>query len=277
MKKIWGILFAVCVMPFASGYADTLSQPLIAQKPIDKMISEIGIDQKLNQQLPLSLEFRDEKGGTVRLGDYFGSKPVILSLVYFRCPMLCSLVLEGMVKSLRPLKLNPGKDFQMITVSIDPKDTPEKALEKKERLVKSYNRPGAEENWHFLTGDQASIDALTQAVGFRYVYDPQSKQYAHAGGIIVNTPEGKIARYFYGIEYSSRDIQFGLIEAAQGKIGSLVDQIILLCFHYDPMTGTYGFLVMNLLRGFAVLTAVGTVIGIGFMLRREHGSKAGAA
>lgn len=273
MIRKWGFFIMALVMPFAPGFADTLSQPLIAQKPVNEVVREIGIDQKLNDQLPLSLEFKDESGATVKLGDYFGSKPVILNLVYFRCPMLCGFVLDGVVKALRPLNLQPGKDFQVITVSIDADDTPEKALEKKEKIVKSYNREGANQNWHFLTGGQASIDALAKAVGFRYVYDAKSKQYAHAGGIIVNTPQGKIARYFYGIEYSSRDLRLGLVEASRGKIGTLVDQILLLCFHYDPMTGKYGLVVWNLLRAFSFVTVIVITFGISMMLR---GEKAGA-
>lgn len=251
----------------------------MAQTPVAELVREIGIDQKLDQPLPLSLEFRDEQGKTVRLADFFNGKPVILNLTYFRCPMLCSLVLEGLVKGLKPLRLNPGKEFQIVTVSIDPKDTPAQALEKKQKYAKSYARPGAEQAWHFLTGPQASIDALAKAVGFRYVYDPQSGQFAHAGGIIVTTPEGRLARYFYGIEYAPRDIRLALVEASKGKIGSWADQVLLLCFHYDPMTGKYGFFIMNFLRAASFLTAGAVALSIFIMLRRERAgrhSKAGA-
>jgi protein SCO1 len=276
MKRAVSVLTLMLLLSqFATAFAE--SMPMLAQKPVEETIREIGIDQKLNEQLPLTLEFKNESGETVRLGDYFGSKPVILNLVYYRCPMLCGFVLDGVVKALKPLKLIPGKDFQMVTVSIDANDTPEKAMEKKEKYVKSLGKPGAQDAWHFLTGDQSSIDALAKSIGFRYVYDSKSNQFAHAGGIVVNTPEGKIARYFYGIEYSSRDLRLGLVEAARGKIGSLADQILLLCFHYDPMTGRYGFFIMNLLRVLSFMMLLGVALGIGLMIRSDRNSKAGAA
>lgn len=268
------LLFLLCLLPLGPAFAETGGITL-AQRPVAEMIKEIGIDQKLGQQLPLTLEFKDEQGEPVQLGKYFGSKPVILNLVYFRCPMLCSLVLEGLTKALRPLRLNPGKDFQIVTVSIDPSDTPEKAAEKKQQHVKAYARPGADQAWHFLTGTQPSIDALAKAIGFRYVADPKSGQFAHAGGIMVATPEGKLSSYFYGIEYSSRDLRLALVEASKGQIGSWADQLLLLCFHYDPMTGKYGFVIMNVLRISAFLTAFGMALAVLWMLRQEKASKAG--
>ncbi len=275
MKKIHSI-FLVLMLAFAgSVFAESVQLPLAQQKPVADLVREIGIDQKLNQQLPLDTVFHDEQGNVVKLGDYFGSKPVILNLVYFRCPMLCSLVLEDLVKALRPLKMDVGREFQIVTISIDPKDTPEDALVKKEKYMTSYKRKGAENGWHFLTGEQKSIDAVTRAAGFRYMYDSKSGQYAHAGGIMIVTPEGKLARYFYGLEYAPRDLRFSLIEASQGKIGTLVDQLLLLCFHYDPMTGKYGLFVMNFLRVAGFLTALGVALSIGMMLRSERG-KAGA-
>ncbi len=259
----------VCSLP-----AFAKDEPLIASKPTAELVKEIGIDQHLNQQLPLELEFRDETGKSVQLKEYFKDRPVVLNLVYFRCPMLCGFVLDGIVKAMKPIRFTPGKDFQILTISIDPKDTPEMAMEKKLRQLKSYGRENAANGWHFLTGSQASVDALAEAVGFRYIYDEKSKQFAHAGGIMVATPAGRLSHYFYGIEYAPRDLQFALIEASKGKIGSLAEQIILLCFHYDPMTGKYGFVIMNLLRIMATLTLAAL---LGLITVMKFGEKAGVS
>ncbi|HEX6465702.1 MAG TPA: SCO family protein [Terriglobales bacterium] len=237
------------------------------QKPA--ILTKIGIDQRLNQQLPLDLTFRDEKGKTVRLGDSFGSKPVILSLVYYQCPMLCNQVLDGMTSALSVLKFDAGKEFNIVTVSIDPRETPEMAEKKKEVFIHRYQRPTASQGWSFLTGDQANIDRLAKAIGFHYVYDEKTKQYAHASGIVIATPDGHLAQYYYGIEYSPKDLRLGLIQASQNKIGTAVDQLILYCYHYDPTTGHYGAIAMRIMRLGGVLTLV--VLG-GFvitMLRRE--------
>lgn len=225
--------------------------------------TEVGIDQRLNEQLPLDLTFRDEAGQTVRLRDYFGDRPVILSLAYYDCPMLCPLVINGLIRTLRTLSFSAGNEFNVLTVSFNPKDTPAMAAIKRQTSLQIYSRPGAEKGWHFLTGDEGAIQKLTQAVGFRYQYDEKSKQYAHASGIVVLTPQGKVSRYFYGIEYAPRDVRLGLVEASAGKIGSPVDQVLLLCFHYDPATGKYGFLITTGLR----VVGVATVLALGaFML-----------
>src|SRR5579859_5161223 len=187
------------------------------EKP--KLLQDVGIDQKLNAQIPLQLTFRDETGKTVQLGDYFGQKPVILALVYYECPMLCTQVLNGLLTSLKGMPLDVGKQFNVVTVSFNPKETPGLALNKKRVYVGLYGRPGAADGWHFLTGDEASIHALTQAVGFHYAYDSVSDQFAHATGIMVLTPQGKISRYFFGIDYASRDLRLSLVEASAGKIG----------------------------------------------------------
>lgn len=250
-------------------FANTISAAPLADKPVADLVREIGIDQKLNEQIPLDLIFKNETGQEVKIGDYFGSRPVLINLVYFRCPMLCSFVLDGIVKALRPLKFTPGKEFEIITISIDPKDTPDQAAEKKKKNIKDYGRPGAEKGWHFLTGSQKSIEALAHAVGFRYVYDSKSGQYAHAGGIMIATPQGKLARYFYGIEYAPRDIRFAIMEASENKIGSLADQLLLFCFHYDPMTGKYGFVIVRLLIFAGITTALLLFGGIIVMLRQE--------
>jgi protein SCO1/2 len=223
------------------------------------MLRDVGVTQRLNEQVPLDLRFRDESGNEVRLGDYFGDKPVILTLVYYECPMLCTLVLNGLVSSLRALSFDVGEQFSIVTVSFDPKETPALAAEKKRTYLDEYRRPGAADGWHFLTGDAEAIAALTRAVGFEYRYDAERDEYAHAAAIEVLTPAGKIARYFYGVEYAPRDLRFALIEATEERIGSAVDELLLYCYHYDPSTGRYSAAVMNFVR----LGGALTVIGIG--------------
>ena len=222
----------------------------------------VGLDQ--------DLVFKDEFGRTAPLSSYFsGHKPVILALVYYDCPMLCTMILNGVESSLKGMSLNPGQDFEVLSVSFDPKDTPELAASKKGMYLKRYGRPGTANGWHFLTGDEANIKALTAAVGFRYKYDEASKQFAHASGIMVLTPEGRISRYFYGVEYAPRDLRLGLVEASQNKIGSPVDQILLFCYHYDPATGKYGAIVMNIVRAAgATFVLIGGCFLV-FALRRD--------
>lgn len=235
--------------------------------------ADIGLDQRLDSQLPLDLAFSDESGKQVHLRDYFGKKPVILSLAYYDCPMLCTLVINGLIRTLRTLSFSAGNEFTVLTVSFNPTDTARMAAMKKQTSLQSYNRKEADAGWHFLTGDDATIQQLTQAIGFRYRYDTERKEYAHASGIIVLTPDGRISRYFYGVEYAPRDVRFGLIEAAGGKIGSPVDQLLLLCYHYDPVTGKYGVLITRSLR----LAGAATVLGIGgfivLSLRRDRRQK----
>ncbi len=209
----------------------------------------VGIDQKLDQQVSLDLKFKDEAGRQVPLSTYFHSgKPVILALVYYRCPMLCTQILNGLAGSLKAVSLDPGKDFEIVAVSFDPKDTPETAASKKQMYMRRFGRPNTANGWHLLTGDEANIKTLTDTVGYHYKYDPVTDQFAHASGIMVLTPEGRLSRYFYGVEYQPRDVRLGLVEASQNKIGSPVDQILLFCYHYDPVTGKYGAVVMNLVR-----------------------------
>jgi protein SCO1/2 len=215
------------------------------QSPI---LADVRIDQKLNQQVPLDLTFQDESGRTVPLGTYFGKKPVILTLVYYQCPMLCTQVLNGMTSTLKTLTFDAGKDFEVVAVSIDPRETPQMAAEKKAVYLKEYNRPGDDQGWHFLVGNQQNISALADAVGFRYAWDARTQQYAHATAIMVLTPGGKLAQYFYGIEYSPRDVRFGLVQASQGRIGTLVDSVLLYCYHYDPTAGKYGLVVTRALQ-----------------------------
>lgn len=238
--------------------------------PDPNVFEEVGIDQKLNEQIPLDLVFRDESGKEVALGEYFGSKPVVLSLVYYRCPMLCTQVLNGMVETFRIIDFTAGDEFEVITISFDPAEGADLAAAKKAEYISEYDREGTENGWHFLTGDQESITKLADAVGFRYVYDEKSGQFAHASGIMVATPGGKLARYLYGIEYVAKDLTFSLMEAAENRIGSPVDKLLLLCYHYDPTTGKYGVVVTNLLRGGGILCIL--LLG-GYMvinLRRER-------
>jgi protein SCO1/2 len=237
-----------------------------------ELVKNVGLDQRLNEPLPLDLMFRDEYGNTVKLRDYFGDKPVILSLVQFRCRMLCTQVLNGLLKSSQGVPFTMGDEYTVLSISIDPREGPELAADKKEQYVTRYRREGAEEGWHFLTGDQASIDRLAQAVGYRYVYDERSDQYAHPSGIIVATPEGRISRYFYGIDYHPKDLRLGLVESSENRIGNPVDQILLLCFHYDPATGKYGFAIANALRlaGLATVLALGAFLWISFRRERQR-------
>jgi protein SCO1/2 len=223
----------------------------------------------LDAQVPLDLKFRDESGQVVELSKYFGKKPVILSLVYYQCPMLCTQVLNGMVSAFMPLKFTAGKEFDVVTVSFDPRETPAMAAAKKQTYVKRYGRAPAYQGWHFLTGDKDSIDKLTEAVGFHYAFDPQTNQFAHASGIMVLTPQGRIAQYYYGIEYSTRDLRLGLVQASQNKIGTVVDQVLLYCFHYDPTKGKYGVIAMRAMRlgGAATVFLLGGFIIV--MWRRD--------
>jgi len=234
------------------------------------IFDKVGLDQRLNQQVPLDLTFMDEDGKPVQLRQYFGSKPVLLTLVYYQCPMLCSQVLNGVAGALNGIvRYNVGRDFDVLTVSFDPRDTPKDAAASKKTYLERYRRAGAAQGWHFLTGKKEQIEALTSAVGFRYAWDPEIQQYAHASGIMLLTPDGRVSRYFYGIEYAPRDIQFGVIDASQGKIGTVVDKILLYCYHYDPAKGKYGAVVFNILRisALATLLVLGGFMGI--MFRRD--------
>ena len=217
---------------------------------------DITSEQKLNEEVPLNLTFRDESGREVKLQEYFGKKPVLLTLVYYECPSLCGLVLQGLLKSLRVLNYTPGDQFDIVTVSISPKETPALAAAKKQNFLKEYGRLDAAKGWHFLTGEEPQIRKLADAVGFRYVYDPKSGQYAHAAGVMLLTPNGKVSRYFYGIEYSPRDLRMGIIDASQGRVGSPVEKIILFCYQYDPTTGKYSLAIIRIVQIASVLTAL---------------------
>lgn len=229
----------------------------------------IGIQQNLNAAIPLDLVFHDETGASVPLRSFFGTKPVLLAPVYFRCPMLCSQVLSGVVAGLRPLSIKPGRDFEIVAVSFDPADTPAEAARKRDQYSHSYSSRTGASGWHFLTGGEASIQRLMESIGFHYKYDAAHQMFIHASGIMILTPDGHLARYLYGVEYEPKDLKLSLVEASNDRIGSPVDQILLFCYHYDPRTGKYGAVVINMLRGAAILMIGVLAIGGWLLWRRD--------
>ena len=233
------------------------------------VLSKVSYEQRLNERLPLDLPFKDEEGRTVHLGDYFGHRPVLMAFVYYDCPMLCTQVLNGIDTSLSVLTETVGKEFDVVAVSFDPRETPSLANGKKKAQVDRYKRPGSEAGWHFLTGEEPAIRTLTNAAGFHYVWDDKTQQFAHPSGIIVLTPDGRLARYFFGIEYASRDVKFALIESSAFRIGDAIDQLLLYCYHYDPATGSYGFVAMSAVRIGGAVTFVALLGFIVGSLRRE--------
>lgn len=242
---------------------------------IPEPLKKVGIEQKLGEKLPLETKFKDENGNIVALGDYFKSgRPVIVTLVYYDCPMLCNQVLNGLTGSLKGISLDAGKDFDVVAISFDAKefDKPEIAKNKKASYMERYGRPGTEQGFHFLTGEQASIDAVTNAVGFTYEWDEASEQFAHASAIMIATPQGVLSKYFYGIDYAPRDVRLGLVESAENKVGGVTDQLLLYCFHYDPSTGKYGLAVLRIMRGAAVATLLG-MAAMGFVFWRRNKRK----
>ena len=251
----------------AAGYKREAGVPASA---LPAPLREIGFDQNLDRLLPLDIPFTDEQGRTVRVGDYFGGRPVVLAFVYYDCPLLCMQVLNALASALDVLSLQPGKDFDVVTISFDPREKPALAAAKKAAALQRYKRPGAAAAWHFLTGEQSAIERATRAAGFRFVWDERLKQFAHPTGIIVLTPDGHVARYLFGIEYGPRDLRLAIVDASAGKIGSPIDSFLLYCYHYDPMTGRYGLVIMRAIRlaGAATVLALGTFIVV--MVRRER-------
>ena len=234
-------------------------------------LQNVGIEQHLDGQVPPDLKFVDETGRSLKLGEYFSKRPLILNLVYYNCTMLCGEALAGLTGAMKMVKFDVGNEFEVVTVSFNPQETPAIAAAKKQDYLKRYGRPGAASGWHFLTGPAESINALTKAVGFQYQYDPRINQYAHATAILVLTPQGRISRYFYGVDYPPKDLRMGLVEASQGKIGNAVDQVLLYCYHYDPATGKYGAVVSNILRlgGSLTIVIVGSLLLILFRLEKS--------
>jgi protein SCO1 len=265
----------VLLVLFLAAAASAPAQDAVSQKPSGPpasekppMLRDVGIDQRLDRPVPLDLAFRDEGGRNVRLGEYFGARPVVVALVYYECPMLCTQVLNGLVSALSVVSLDAGRDFDVVAVSFDPREGPELARAKKQAYLERYGRPQTAVGWHFLTGPPDSIERLTKAVGFRYRYDKDQNQFAHAAAIAVVTPDGVISRYFYGIEYPPRDLRLGIVEASAGRVGSLADQMLLLCYHYDPSTGRYGFIALTLVRIGGLLTVGAFGLFLWFERRR---------
>jgi protein SCO1/2 len=279
MKPIFLALLAVLLVPAASlaQYNGVPANGMMTKgdlpsgvQPAD--LKKIAFDQKLNAQIPLDLAFCDESGRAVTLDQYFHhGRPVVVTLVYYDCPMLCTLVLNALAGAMKGMSLNPGSDYDLVTVSFNPRETPALAAAKKTTYIKRYGHDEAAAAWHFLTGDQPAITRLTDAVGFHYVYDERTGQYAHATGIMIATPEGRLAKYLYGIEYSPRELRMALVDASAGRIGNPVDQVLLYCYHYDPSTGKYGLVVLNVIRlgGLATLVVLGSFVGVMFVRERK--------
>ena len=240
------------------------------------VLENVGFEPQLNAHLPLDLAFRDEAGRNVQLREYFTQKPVLLALVYYGCPMLCNQTEQGVVGALRMLSFNPGRDYEVVFVSFDPRESPDMAAQKKESAMTHFRRPETASGWHFLTGSKESIDALTKGANFRYSFDQKSNLFAHASGIMLLTPGGRISRYFYGIEYPSRDLRLGLVDASAGKIGSPIDQVLLFCYQYDPSSATYSASILKIVRLAGILTVLGIVMGILVFRRRDLATPQGA-
>lgn len=262
MKARPGFIFILlCVM---------VAAPLMAQSLTDDQLSRISFDQELNAQISLDLPFRDENGKTVTLRDYFGQKPVVLVLGYYQCPMLCTLTFNGMVESMNDMKWSIGKEFNVVHVSINPRETSELAAAKKQTYLRRYGRHGAGAGWHFLTGDEPNIRKLADEVGFHYAYDPSVKQYAHPSGLVILTPQGEVSKYFFGVSFSAPELFAALQNASERRVGSPIERLVLLCFHYSPIHGKYGALIMSVLRVLAVATLLGMAWFAFVMIRRER-------
>lgn len=252
-------------------------QPEPEKATIGSLLDRVGFDQKLDAQLPLDLKFRDELGEPVTLGAYFGKRPVLLAPVYYNCPMLCTQTLNGLARALKPLSLSAGQDFDIVVVSINPNEEPGLAALKKRAYLDRYDREGAENGWHFLTGEQASIDTLTKTIGFRYTYNPKTSQYAHAAGVVLATPKGKVSRYFYGMDFAPRDLQFGLIEASANKIGSPIARALLFCYDYDAASGRYTVAIVRITQVLGVITVFVIAAAVITLLWRERRRNAATA
>ena len=271
-------MLALSLLAPASAHAQYAEGPKRSE-PVNArpgVLARVGIDQKIGQQLPLDLTFRNEDGKDVKLGQFFGSRPVVLALAYYDCPMLCTQVLNGMTGALKTLSFDAGKDFDVVVVSIDPKDNFRLAADKKATYVEHYGRPATAGGWHFLTGTEASIKPLTEAIGFRYAYDANLKQYAHGAAIYVATPKGVIARYLLGIEFAPRDLRLALVEASNNQLGSVTDKVLLLCYHYDPSVGKYGVAILNAVRAGFVATVTGFLAFLFVSLRNERKARRAA-
>lgn len=265
-----GAIALAAAVVSAQGGEGLRPQPGVPSSQMPAELQQVEFAQRLNDQLPLDLTFTDEDGRTVALGTYFSRKPVVLAFVYYDCPMLCSQVMNGVTSALIALDETAGRDFEVVAVSFDPRDTPIAAAAKKKSYVDRYGRFGSEDGFHFLTGTESSVKALTEAAGFKYAWDARTQQFAHASGFVVATPQGKLSRYFFGIEYAPRDLKFALIESSAGRVGSLIDQVLLYCYHYDPASGSYSFVAMKAVRLGGALTLLALVGFVVVALRREQ-------
>jgi len=271
MRKCAAVVLALAAAGTAFGQAGQGIVPWVERtKPRPDLLKKVALEQRLNAQVPLDLVFRDEHGRPVPLGTYFGKRPVVVSLAYYECPMLCTLALNGQLRAFRSLDFSVGREFEVVVVSINPTETPALAAAKKATYLSSYRRAGAETGWHFLTGTEPSIRALADAVGYKYEYDPESKQFAHPTGLIVLTPRGRIAAYQYGVEYSARDLRLALLQASEERISSPVAEVLLYCFHYDPATGKYSLVIVNLVRAGAAVTILALLAFILIASRRHR-------
>jgi protein SCO1/2 len=263
-----GVASLAGAQPSVKGPPLSAAAPPAGERPA--ILNDVGFDQNLGASVPLDLALHDETGRAVRLREYFGKKPVVLTIVYYECPMLCTLTLNGLLGALQSTAFTPGQEFELLTVSFDARETPELAARKKSAYLAKYGRPGAEKGWHFLTGEVGAVRALTRAVGFRYAWDERSRQFAHPSGVIVLTPEGTIARYLYGVDYAPKDLRLAVVEAGAGRVGTPLDQVALFCYQYDALRGRYSFMVINLVRGAGVLTVLGMAALIVTLRRRER-------
>ena len=271
MRKVRTIIgIAALLLAASASYAQTVPGdmgPTAATMPL--ALQNVGFEPQLNAQMPLDLSFRDESGRSVQLRDYFGQKPVVLAFVYYGCPMLCNQVQQGVVGTLRMLSFNPGRDYEVVFVSFDSRETPGMAAEKKNTSLAHFRRPETSSGWHFLTGSKESIEAATKAANFRFSFDAKNNLFAHASGVLLLTPDGRISRYFYGVEYPGRDMRLGLVDASAGKIGTPIDHVLLFCFHYDPAAAAYSASILKIIRLAGVLTILCLAGGILISRRRE--------
>ena len=265
-----GVFVAAIAGATTPGTGGTVGEPGVRANGLQPALEGVRFEQRLGDDLPLDLAFRDEQGRAVRLGDFFSGRPVLLSLGYYRCPMLCPMVRDGLVRSIKPLSFSAGREFEVVVVSIDPDEGPDDARSRRDESLSRYDREGTEGGWHFLTGSPESIARLSDAVGFRYSRDEKTGQFAHAAGVVIATPGGEISRYLFGAEFSPRDVRLALVEASESRIGGLTDQLLLFCFHYDPTAGRYTAVALRSLRIAGVLTVVAIAGFIGLSFWRER-------
>jgi protein SCO1 len=279
-RPILLLLLLILLIAFSATHAPSAiaqDRPAPLEPPQAAFLKKVDFKQRLNNQVTLDLNFTNDRGEEVTLADCINGRPTIFVLAYYRCPMLCNQVLNGVARTVQGIDLEPGKDIEIVVVSFDPTDTVELAAGKKESVVHAFDHNATGEGWHFLVGDEKSVAAVAESVGFQYQYDATTNQFAHASGIVALTPDGRVSKYFYGIDYPTRDVRLGLVDASAGAIGTAVDELLLFCFHYDPLTGRYGLAIMRVIRAGGVLTVAAIVCFIGVSLRREKKSRAHSA